>query len=195
MLNLYQILRPDDEEEKFIGTGGKMMRGTIVATMKVSRQTLTDNSQSMKAEFTGGRWVETYASTVDMEVDTVESIEVVLRVLHGTMTKILHEIPIKELWEVIQYCQYRQIEVSKLNDWFETWIEKKDYKKLPYSEMVQLLYPCYVFDHAPAFATMTKKLAYEVSDHVTERNPTTYRHLHLDGNVIGVLIVLESKSG
>jgi hypothetical protein len=58
-----------------------------VASMKAARQTLLENSQSMKERFTGDCRAETYTSTVDMEIDSIEIIEVVLRVLHSNMTE------------------------------------------------------------------------------------------------------------
>jgi hypothetical protein len=40
-------------------------------------------------------------------------------------------------------------------------------------------------DHANGFAIMTRRLAYRMADHITEKNPTNNRKLHLDGNVVG----------
>lgn len=92
------------------------MRGTIFISIKISRQVLVDNSQPFKAEFTGNRWAEADASTVDMETDNVNSVEVVLRVLHNSLTDDLYTIGIRDVWEVIQYCDYREISVSKMSE-------------------------------------------------------------------------------
>ncbi|KAF8866840.1 hypothetical protein BDZ45DRAFT_768617 [Acephala macrosclerotiorum] len=189
MLNLHRILRKDDETETFVGVDGKETRGTIIATMKVSRQVLMDNSRPFKAEFTGKRWKETDASNIDVEIDTLISVEVVLRAIHNTLNDNMYGlgVPISEVWEAIQFCDYRQIEVSKLNSWFAKWLERKDMKKLGHSDMKQLLFPCYTFDHAYGFAFMTRSLAYQCAEHTTEWNPTEYRHLHLDGNAVGAI--------
>lgn len=80
-----------------------MMRGTFVASIKVSHQVLIDNSQPFKAEFSGDHWAEKNTTTVDMEVDNVKSVEVILRVLHEAMIDDLYKIEIKDVWEVIQY--------------------------------------------------------------------------------------------
>lgn len=175
--------------ESFLAANRKEnVSGRILAIMKVSRKVLVDNSEPFKFEFTGKRWEEATQGTVDMEVDTVISVEVCLRALHNRMTEEMYAVPVEEVWEVIQYCEYRRIDVSKLKVWFDKWLEVRDIKKIKIvdtDEMRKLLFPCYVFDHAKGFAFLTKSLAYRMSDHVTEINPTAYRSLHLDGNVIG----------
>ncbi len=55
------------------------------------------------------------------------------------------------------------------------------------NEMRLLLYPCFIFDHAVGFALLTKNLVYNISNHLTELNPTENRSLHLDHTVIGNL--------
>jgi len=159
--------------------------------LKVSRKVLIDNSEPFKAEFTGKRWEETTQGTVDMEVDTALSVEVSLRALHNNINEEMYVVPVEEVWEVIQYCEYRRIDVSNLRAWFDKWLEVKDIKKINIkdnAEMRKLLFPCYVFNHAKGFAFLTKTLTYQMSDHVTEINPTVYRALHLDGNVIGMSV-------
>ncbi|KUJ21786.1 uncharacterized protein LY89DRAFT_637739 [Mollisia scopiformis] len=166
------------------------MRGTVVASMKVNRQVLIDNSQVFKAMMSSdGHWKETYASTIDMEVDNIPSVEVVLRALHGTMKEELYgaSVSFPDVWEIIQFCSYRQIEVLKLKGWFAKWLENALKVKLDHDDLKMLLFPCYTFDHAKGFASMTKTLAYNSAEHTTEYNPTDYRHLHLDGNAIGGL--------
>jgi len=126
----------------------------------------------------GGRREEAARGTVGMEVDTVISVEVCLRALHNCMTKEMYAVPVEEVWEVIQYCEYRRIDISKPKAWFDKWLDVRDIKKIKIvgiDEMRKLLFPCYVFDHAKGFAFLTKSLAYQLSDHVTEINPTAYR--------------------
>jgi hypothetical protein len=52
--------------------------------------------------------------------------------------------------------------------------------------MREWLLPCYVFDQAEEFALLTKRLAYGVAAHITERNPTDYSHLRLTNHTIGM---------
>lgn len=178
--------KDDNIVEEFVASDGKtVLTGTVVATMQVSRQVLIDNSQSFKNQFAEKRWKDSLATTLDMEIDTLPSVEIVFRVLHDAMIESLHEVAINEIWEIIQYCDYRQVECSKLQPWFTSWIAKHPIAKLERDEVKQLLYPCYIWDNAKAFAVLTQKLAYEEAGHVKEINPTSYYRHHLDGNVIG----------
>ena len=187
ILRLYKTF---DENESFLAANRKdTVFGRIVAILKVSRKVLVDNSELFKAEFTGRRWQEATQGTVDMEVDTVLSVEVCLRALHNTLTDAMYSVPVEEVWEAIQYCEYRRINFSKLKTWFDKWLEIKDIKNIKIkdnAEMRKLLFPCYIFDNAKGFAFLTKSLTYGMAEHVTEINPTQYRSLHLDGNVIGM---------
>lgn len=173
--------------EIFDSASGKgQIEGRILATMKVSRQVLIDNSRPFKVELTGERWEESCQSVIDMQVDSVPSVEVALRVIHNALNADIDDMAIPDIWELIQYCDYRELDLEKFESWFAKLMIKKNYTKLEHGDMVQLLFPAYKFDHAHAFAFFTQSLAYQLSEHITEVNPTSYRHLHLDGNVIGV---------
>jgi hypothetical protein len=101
-----------------------------------------------------------------------------------------YRIPIEALWEVIYYGHSLQNhaatpeDMKKLKTWFEKLMEDKVVPRLGLDEKRMLMYPCYVFDHAKAFAAVTRALAYEVSNWISELNPSRHRELHLDGNVI-----------
>jgi len=57
-------------------------------------------------EFMHTMWAESKHKAADVEVDTMESVEVVLRALHGTITPEMLKVDIRELWEVIQYVYF-----------------------------------------------------------------------------------------
>jgi len=168
--------------------------GKILKEMKVSRKVMIDNSTFFKSMLTKN-WSEKAQEVVDIEISEtsdVHSAELWFRVFHGNdLPSDLYKLPIKVVWEVIQYAGFlqgassTQADLTKLRTWFAGLLELKDINKLSHKELRMLLYPCYVFDHAKGFAKMTKRLAYEVSDHITEENPTGHRRLHVDGNVIG----------
>lgn len=180
-LNIYQRLRPRDENEKFTDTSGKKRHGTIVAIMKVNRQVLIDNSSHFKAMLTGDSWLESTSSIVDLGVDSFEATEVVFRVLHNSLNDDLYAVSISHVWEVIEYCKSTFIDVSKLRDWFNLWADKKRIlriKKL--DEMAQLLLPCYTFDHAKGFVS-------KFSISVLFRNKIGGRSTDLKCLMIGIL--------
>jgi hypothetical protein len=144
------------------------------------------NSPVYDAYFT--RWAKPNQCTADFKVDTESAlvgIEVVLRALHKTLLDASYAIDIEAIWEVIEWCNDRQIDTEKLEDWFGTWWEKRDKKALKIDHMRMLLTPAKIFDHAHAFAFLTRYLAYNMADHITEWNPTEYRSIHLTHHVIG----------
>lgn len=161
------------------------MSGHIFATFKVSRKVLVDNS-SQFSRLLSSDFMEARQTSVDIKEGTAASLEVCFRVLHDKMTDEMYNIPNKEVWEVIEVCGYRNLDITKLNGWFAKWWANKDLMAMELEEMAQLLFPCHEFDHAQGFQFLTRKLAYEMSVHITEHNLTRHHHhLHLEGNVLG----------
>ena len=140
--------------------------------------------------------MEASRKVIDVQEGTVASLELWFRVLHNKMTDEMYAISIKDVWEAIEVCGYRQFDLNKLkgDTWFAKWIGRKDIKTLTHGQMRMLLFPCHEFDHALSFAVLTRRLAYETAEHITEINPTEHRHLHLDGNVIGKTITRDQPS-
>jgi hypothetical protein len=181
---MVRLYKTKDETEFIILADGKKITGRVLASYKVSRKILIENSNQFNVML-NGNFAEARQSTVDIKEGTVESLELWFRVLHGTMSEDMYTIPIHEVWEAIEVAQYRGFPIEKLNAWFSNWFSRKDFTKMDIDEMRALLYPCKEFDHAHAFAKLTRHLAYNMADHITEENPTRHRDHHLDGNVIG----------
>lgn len=57
--------------------------------------------------------------------------------------------------------------------------------KFSVDELRQLMYLCHEFDDARGFADVTRRLSYEHEGHIAEKNPTRFRHLHLQQRTIG----------
>lgn len=76
------------------------------------------------------------------------------------------------------------LHLEKLEGWFQTYWSKLDKNRLNMDELEQLIYPFLRFDHAVAFAYITKRAALEAKGHFEEFNPTGYRGLHLQARVI-----------
>jgi hypothetical protein len=182
----------------FNSARGKMIPGHVLAWFKVSRQILVSNSTQF-SRMLSGPFLESKQTIIDVREGTLSSLELCFRILHGEMTDSMYELPIKEVWEVIEVCGFRDVEISKLSDWFDKWWEKKRSCDtdacLDMPEMRQLLFPAHEFDNAKAFQYLTRRLAYEMSEHITEINPTLHRHLHLEPNVIGGLSLVDRGFG
>lgn len=171
---------------------GKPIRGQIVIKMRVSRKVMSDNSLYFKKMLTKD-WSEALQTVIDLESTQPGTAELWFRAYHGNgeISGVLFKPPIVAIWDVIQYAGFLQcapiseVDFTKLQSWFAKVLEIKNPKEVGLDDIRKLLYPCYVFNHAHGFATMTRRLAYEVADHITESNPTEHRFLHLDGNAIG----------
>jgi hypothetical protein len=164
--------------------GGKRNLGRVLAIFKVSRQVLSKNSPQFGTMLMGV-FEEAGQRVIDIQEGTVNSLELWFRVLHDAMTDEMYCIPVKDVWEAIEVCCYRDFDIEKLYTWFEKWFSFMNLEELKLEDMCKLLYPCHEFDHAEGFAFLTKSLAYRAAGHIPEINPTSHRHHHLEGNVMG----------
>ncbi|KAH8601720.1 hypothetical protein B0O99DRAFT_588906 [Bisporella sp. PMI_857] len=172
---------------------GKRLNGRFLASFKVSRQTLVDNSKQFKAELQG-YFTEATRSVVDTRNGTATSLELWFRSIHNKVTDEMYAIPIEEIWEALQVADFRDFAETSLNSWFAEYLKRKKLAELDLDDMRQLLYPCKAFNHgagateiAKAWAFMTKALAYKLDGHITELNPTCHYGLHLQHNEIGAI--------
>ncbi|TVY13000.1 hypothetical protein LARI1_G008885 [Lachnellula arida] len=170
---------------------GKPIAGKICVQLTVSRKVMVESSSYFKAMLSNN-WAESWQSVVDIECEHPVSAELWYRVFHKSpIPNDMYDIPIDMIGNVIQYGGLVQevrgsdVDLEELCKWFEKRLEGLDLLTITTDELEMLLYPCYAFNHAQGFATVTKRLAYEISGHITEINTTEDRSIHLDGNVIG----------
>ncbi|KAL5361593.1 hypothetical protein BJX96DRAFT_166010 [Aspergillus floccosus] len=145
-------------------------------TFKVNSKTLAEESNYFAAMFRN-QWRETSTEATPKH-DTVKSIEVWLRVLHGT-TVAVESVSISDVWYMIKTRDKYDVLLEKISTWFDqrfTHQKAKNHR--------QLLFPCYAFDHGARFQYLTKHLAYSKGGHITESNPTSLREMHLPSRVI-----------
>jgi hypothetical protein len=90
--------------------------------MKVSRKVLQDSSIVWKTMLNqNGPWNDATLSIIELKDDTVLSLELWFRRLHGTMTDNMLKIPISEIWHALEVCRKYFLEIEMLNDWFSQW--------------------------------------------------------------------------
>ena len=75
-----------------------MVPGRILATYKVTRKVLTDNSVQFNRMLTG-QFMEANQKVIDVKEGTVASLELWFRVLHKKMADEMCAISIKDVWE------------------------------------------------------------------------------------------------
>jgi hypothetical protein len=134
------------------------------------------------------------------EGDNREGLLVVLAHLHSLteqrMEELgLHKISVLGVWYAIAYSERDQYGSAKdkLEPWFTKWYATSmERVELSIGSARGLAFPCQLFDHAPAFARVTKWLAYNHVGHVKERPPKGFkgpRCLHLPpGEFVGTYI-------
>lgn len=74
---------------------------------------------------------------------------------------------------------------SKLKDWFEEVLDYNNIREMRVDDMKLFMFPCFIFDNAEGFSAITKRLAYETTGHINEKNPTSYWKLGLDHQIKG----------
>jgi hypothetical protein len=58
------------------------------------------------------------------KVNTVKSVEISMRVLHDKLTDNCHVVEVKEVWEVIEYCNFRLLDKGLFEDYFVKILEE-----------------------------------------------------------------------
>ncbi|KAL3423784.1 hypothetical protein PVAG01_05531 [Phlyctema vagabunda] len=155
-----------------------------VVRFKVSKEILTNGSQNFKS-LLDFHYRGSSSDVIKLDDETVLSSEVWLRYMHGKMIPTMYQIPIKEVWHVIAMGRKRFLENEKLNSWFACWMRSMgghETSNFTLEELTVLMYPCEEFEHAYAFAEVTRRLAYGWAGHIWAKNPLAecgIYHLHL----------------
>lgn len=124
------------------------------------------------------------------EGENCEGLIVLLAHLHGLselrMEELgLYNISVLGVWYAIAYTERDRMGSAKgsLKSWFEKWYEiSQEGVELNIDSARGLAMPCQLFDHAPAFAHVTKWLSYNHIGAVKERPPRGFKgnkNLHL----------------
>jgi hypothetical protein len=153
------------------------------ALMKVSREVLMNNSSYFKTML-GGQFKEAGSNIVEIHEDTVFSVELWFRALHGTLIDDSYLIDREEMWNAIWLTRKYFFHIEKLDDWFATYWSRLNKPNLDMDDLKALLYPAQAFDHPVAFAYITKTLAHAGIGHIEEKNPSRHHQLHVEGRVI-----------
>jgi hypothetical protein len=165
------------------------MQGQILKTMKVSRAIVMTNSAPFMAMLNPmGKWAESGATTVDLEDEHVVAVELWMRQFHDALVPGSNTIKIVDVWHVIETSCIYLFNLEQLNPWFALWINHNGVPKLQnfnVAELKQPLYPIHEFDHAQAFAHVTRRLVYETRGKIYEKNLTNFNHLHFHQRIIG----------
>ncbi|KKY19083.1 hypothetical protein UCDDS831_g05715 [Diplodia seriata] len=187
------------EYEDVYAPHGQLPPIKCVTDFAVSRAVLRANSEPFN-KMLGGGWKESTANPVELKGnDWIMNLamEVFFRAFHGVpMSDECLNADVAVVWSILRAGDMWHLKREGLNKWFKGWFQKWAYKNVKgkdlsgntsfrdYKLAQVILYPCWVFDHAPGFAAATKWLVYNSISHITESNPTKHRNLHLPPRVI-----------
>lgn len=181
------------EYDEDIETGNGERSILKKADFLVSREVLVKSSQYFTVLLSSTRYGEAKKDFITLHDNRVTSMAIWFRVLHGIEPD--YDVDLDEMWHLAAVGDKYQFEITKLRAWFANWYLKQPIErwlKLPKSkgrldqdpDPRSLLYPCWVFDNPKGFLRVTKFLAYHLTGHITEHNPTEFRTLHLPPRVI-----------
>lgn len=181
-----------NEYETIWGVGSKKERLLKQSeTFDVDSKILIENSSYFSSMFRG-RWREN-STPIVLEDTRPRSMEIWLRAFHGSLDGLpLESVTIEETWHLVATADKYCFSLEELSTWFRQWFdlqqkmdERGEYDDLDDNEFEKrLLYPCFKFDCAAGFQTITKQLVYDVDGHIEERNPTHVLQMHLPARVI-----------
>jgi hypothetical protein len=156
----------------------------VLANFQVSRHVMIESSDHFKA-FLAGPFQEANQAIVQLEDETVKSVELWLRCLHGgCFTDESYEFTFEEILDVIQFSFKRGLETEKLDGWFTTYWRKLNLDMFDIDDYRQMLYPCKIFDNPWAFARASRYLVFNGLGHIQEKNSTEYIELRLGKGII-----------
>jgi hypothetical protein len=117
---------------------------------------------------------DTGKDSYEVKEDDPAALKVWLELLHRRMTASSLKVSIATVWHVLIVARKYDFDVlgEGAQDWFSKWHRSRiQDKEFDTDECCELLHPRYTFNHAFAFAAVTKKLAYNSHGHVQESRP------------------------
>lgn len=159
------------------------------ALFKVSKEQLSRNSDFFATMFK-------YQHPSQVEVVMEEQVDPVafkiwMRELHDLdlLGGEASSATVELVWEVLHVAHYCHLDLTLLKSWFDEWYANQE-ESFVHKEAQKLIFPTYKFNHAVAFAQVTKHLAYSEARHVTESNPSVHEHLRTAHRIICTCLLL-----
>lgn len=145
---------------------------------KVSRAVLTQHSKVFE-RMLAVPWHDSSQPVIEVE-DSVEYMEVILRVLHKTSP--IPRMDTKDLWLLVDHLDYYNLDIQL----FESYVQNCSKILITYSLLCarEWVFLTWRFNAAKVFAKLTKIMAYSNVGHIQEKNPTELYHLHLPPRII-----------
>lgn len=142
---------------------------------KVKRAVLVKSSKVFARLLSGG-FKEENDKKVTLHDDRVRAMLIWFRFLHDVDLEETYQVSHHEVWYLVEVADKYDLDIKLLRPWFAKW-----YKQTPVNDIdsEEMIYPCWVFDHAVGFQRVTKYLVYNATRVVWEQNPTTVSRLRV----------------
>lgn len=118
-------------------------------------------------------------STVELQEDDPEFLEICFRVFHDRITPETYSGFPSDIKLLIYTCDKHGFDVKRLKDWFAEWYKGLQGYRLYITDppprhmrfLIELFFPCWVFDHMPGFQDASKEVFYDGWDGIGSPNP------------------------
>jgi hypothetical protein len=164
-----------------------------IVDFQVNRQYLVGNSESqvIKKLLTTREFAEAGKKIINLDEHNPEAVEAILCAIYRkdeswTSSALGQEVTARTmnldweyLWDVVFSNRFFMIDFSYLDAWFALWYYKNDDEY----HGSNLLYPCFQFNHAEGFLSITEGMVYDQA-HIKEYRSEKHPDLHVPPRVI-----------
>ncbi|KAF8866827.1 hypothetical protein BDZ45DRAFT_795286 [Acephala macrosclerotiorum] len=96
--------------------GSKTIKGEILATIKVTKKVLVEKSAYFAAMLASG-FGEASQSTIDLEDDQVDALELWIRLFRGSFNEASYKLSIPVIWGALKIAQFYDFKTENLEEW------------------------------------------------------------------------------
>jgi hypothetical protein len=172
------------EETKKLQNANSEPTVVKIHEFEVSKEALNANGYFQRV-FSPG-FSDTGKCEYELKEDDPAATKLWLQLFHDRLDESSYKLPTLTVWFMLQLADKYGFDPLRNNvkEWFAKWLDHNNPSRIEACR--EILYPCYVFDHAVGFASATKYLVYHCNSHITERTPDDfpYHHLRLDQRII-----------
>ena len=183
------------KETKLRGEGRDREHFILVHEFEVAA-TVMREYRYFNVIFDNKQWADTGKGSYEIKGDDPAAWEVWLQLLHGCLDTTEVEAKISTIWNLLVLAVKYNFDghCPELRKWFFAWYETFcKHKTLNQLVCRELLYPCYFFDHAVAFATVTEFLVYNMNGHIEEHMPDGVESIQKEHHMANNRVIGESN--
>ncbi|KAM0721906.1 hypothetical protein Q7P37_002831 [Cladosporium fusiforme] len=166
------LIKLEEIEKPLSGRSRRTNNEPIVKAIHEFEVSKTDlkNNDYFRRVITPG-FADTGQSSYQLHEDDPVALKFWLQILHKSLDDSSLDVTISTVWFVLKLADKYDFNPfhADVKKWLTDWLAQNQ----PETEDAyrEILYPCWVFDHAAGFADATKYLVYNFVGHITEKRP------------------------